>query len=187
MEEKLFSFLPDQFPNPEAFFVELTGVTYPDPHYRIDRDRSPVLCLEYVISGQGSVNIGGPSFYPKAGDVYLLPMGLHHRYRSDPHNPWQKIWMNVRGTLCADLLARTILGKRTTFPLAPFLGSFRNLFPYVPLPLPTPGSWIAGAHCCSTNFFHGYGLLYRVSRKPLPAPQSKPGICWTESYTSPFP
>ena len=43
MREKLISFLPDQFPEPDAFFVELTGVTYPDPRYRIDRDRSPVL------------------------------------------------------------------------------------------------------------------------------------------------
>lgn len=40
MREKLISFLPDQFPEPDAFFVELTGVTYPDPRYRIDRDRS---------------------------------------------------------------------------------------------------------------------------------------------------
>ena len=126
MEEKLFSFLPDQFPNPEAFFVELTGVTYPDPHYRIDRDRSPVLCLEYVISGQGSVNIGGQSFYPKAGDVYLLPMGLHHRYRSDPHNPWQKIWMNVRGTLCADLLGAYHLGETYHIPSCPLLGLFQE-------------------------------------------------------------
>lgn len=29
MKEKLISFLPDRFPEPETFFVELTGVTYP--------------------------------------------------------------------------------------------------------------------------------------------------------------
>ena len=40
MKEKLISFLPDRFPEPETFFVELTGVTYPDPRYHIDRNRS---------------------------------------------------------------------------------------------------------------------------------------------------
>lgn len=126
MKEKLFSFLPDQFPDPEAFFVELTGVTYPDPHYRIDRDRSPVLCLEYVISGQGYVDVGGQSFQPKAGDVYLLPMGLHHQYRSDPHDPWQKIWMNVRGALCADLVRAYRLEETYHIPCCPLLGLFEE-------------------------------------------------------------
>ncbi len=76
MKEKLFSFLPDQFPDPEAFFVELTGVTYPDPHYRIDRDRSPVLCLEYLISGKGHVEVGGRSFRStRKGTCTCCPWG----------------------------------------------------------------------------------------------------------------
>lgn len=126
MKEKLFSFLPHQFPDPERFFVELTGVTYPDTHYRIDRVHSPVLCLEYVISGQGHVEIGGTSFDPQAGDVYLLPMGLHHRYRSDPDDPWKKIWMNVRGSLCADLLRAYHLEENFHIPNCPLLQVFEE-------------------------------------------------------------
>ena len=94
MKEKLISFLPDRFPEPETFFVELTGVTYPDPRYHIDRNRSPVFCIEYVVAGRGHVEVGGRSFSPRAGDVYLMPMGLHHRYHADAREPWEKIWMN---------------------------------------------------------------------------------------------
>ncbi len=116
MNEKLISFLPDRFPEPESFFVELTGVTYPDPRYRIDRDRSPVLCLEYVVSGRGHVEIAGRSFSPKAGDVYLLPAGLRHRYRADPDEPWEKLWMNVRGSLCPALLSAYRLSETYHVP-----------------------------------------------------------------------
>ena len=170
MEEKLFSFLPDQFPNPEAFFVELTGVTYPDPHYRIDRDRSPVLCLEYVISGQGSVNIGGQSFYPKAGDVYLLPMGLHHRYRSDPHNPWQKIWMNVRGTLCADLLGAYHLGETYHIPSCPLLGLFQEFVSVCSSPPSDP--WELDRRC--SLLFHELLSRIRATLSGLPKTSAGP-------------
>ncbi len=170
MKEKLFSFLPDQFPDPEAFFVELTGVTYPDPHYRIDRDRSPVLCLEYVISGKGHVEVGGRSFDPQEGDVYLLPMGLHHRYRSDPHDPWKKIWMNLRGTLCADLLRNYRLGETYHIPDCPLQTLFQEFVSVCAAPPADP--WELERQCAL--LFHQILSRIRSSLSILPEQPSGP-------------
>lgn len=169
MREKLISFLPDQFPEPDAFFVELTGVTYPDPRYRIDRDRSPVLCLEYVIEGRGHVEVGGRSFDPKAGDVYLLPMGLHHRYRSDPDDPWKKIWMNVRGTLCADLLRAYRLSETYHAPGCPLLPQFEEFISVCAAPPADP--WELERRC--SLLLHD--ILSRVRASLSILPDSPPG------------
>ncbi|HIS78036.1 MAG TPA: helix-turn-helix domain-containing protein [Candidatus Caccousia stercoris] len=169
MREKLLSFLPDQFPEPDAFFVELTGITYPDPRYRIDRDRSPVLCLEYVIAGRGHVEVGGRSFDPQAGDVYLLPMGLHHRYRSDPADPWKKIWMNVRGTLCADLLRAYRLGETYHVPACPLLPLFEEFVSVCAGPPADP--WELERRC--SLLLHD--ILSRVRASLSILPDSPPG------------
>lgn len=145
MNEKLISFLPDRFPEPESFFVELTGVTYPDPRYRIDRDHSPVLCLEYVVSGRGHVELGGRTFSPKAGDVYLMPMGLRHRYRADPDDPWEKVWMNVRGSLCPALLSAYRLSETYHIPDCPVRPLFER---FVALcESPPPDAWELSRRC----------------------------------------
>ena len=125
--EKLISFLPDQFPEPEVFFVELTGVTYPDARYRINREHSTVLCLEYVISGKGHVETGPRPFHPCAGSVYALPPGLHHRYYADARDPWEKIWVNVRGSLCEELLRLYGFEQPVYAPDCPALPLFEEL------------------------------------------------------------
>ena len=134
MKEKLISFLPDRFPEPETFFVELTGVTYPDPRYHIDRNRSPVFCIEYVVAGRGHVEVGGRSFSPQAGDVYLMPMGLHHRYHADAREPWEKIWMNVRGSLCGELLRAYRLTETYHAPACPIGPLFEEFVSFCAAP-----------------------------------------------------
>lgn len=126
MAEKLISFLPDQFPNPSVFFVELTGITYPDPKYHVERDHSHVLCLEYVIRGKGVLRTGEGDLTVQGGDAYLLPMGENHRYRADPEEPWEKIWMNLRGSLCGQLLAAYGLVQTRRVRGCPLLPLFRR-------------------------------------------------------------
>ena len=53
--EDIITFLPGQMPGEERFAVEMTGITWPDARYHIERERSPLHCLEYVISGEGHI------------------------------------------------------------------------------------------------------------------------------------
>lgn len=102
--ERIESFVIDNTVRALPFYIELTGITYPDPSYEIKRDCSNIYVLEYIIEGCGTVEINGKTFYPTKGDVYLLPAGSAHHYYASKHDPFQKIWMNINGDLCEQLI-----------------------------------------------------------------------------------
>ena len=124
--EHIVSFLSDYLPREKHFLVEIAGITYPDKNYRIRRDDSTVYCLEYIISGKGWVHCGGETFYPQEGDVYLLPVHTNQEYGADPQQPFQKIWMNVRGSLCDRLYAEYGLKGIYHFRNCPLYPLFRE-------------------------------------------------------------
>jgi AraC-like DNA-binding protein len=103
MKEIIYS-----FPMPETrdppFWLEMAGVSYCDGSYRILRYDSPILVLEYVAKGTGTVRIQDRVFHPGAGDVYLLHQRMDHDYYSDGREPWTKLWFNVGGALCGHLV-----------------------------------------------------------------------------------
>lgn len=86
------------------FYIEMAGITYPDPNYHIERERSYIHCFEYVIDGEGTVQVGNQTNYPQKGDLYILPKGQSHNYHSSSNNPFHKIWMNISGSLCDELI-----------------------------------------------------------------------------------
>ncbi len=86
------------------FYIEMAGITYPDPNYHIERKRSYIYCFEYVIDGEGTVQVDNQTNYPQKGDLYILPKGQSHNYFSSPDNPFHKIWMNISGSLCDELI-----------------------------------------------------------------------------------
>ncbi len=102
--EKIESFLLDETVARLPFYVELAGITFPTPNYDILRESAEIYVLEYVISGSGTVEVDGQVFHPTAGDVYLLPRGSRQHYYASREDPFHKIWMNVGGDLCPQLL-----------------------------------------------------------------------------------
>jgi AraC-like DNA-binding protein len=102
--EELQSFVFEEDKLNTQFYVELAGITYPDPHYQIERKNSPIFCLEYIIEGEGIIYVDNKEYYPRKGDIYILPAEHNQLYYSSPTNPWKKIWMNVYGPLCDILI-----------------------------------------------------------------------------------
>lgn len=86
------------------FHIEMTGITYPDATYHITRPNSHIYCFEYVIDGEGVVWVDNRVNHPVKGDLYILPKGSHHDYYASPEHPFEKIWMNVSGPLCDELI-----------------------------------------------------------------------------------
>lgn len=80
------------------FWVEMCGITNCDEKYHIIREDSKVCVCEYIIKGSGTLHIGGKTYYPKAGDIYILPEFERHEYYTNPKEPWTKIFFNIRGT-----------------------------------------------------------------------------------------
>jgi len=88
----------------ELLYLRLCGITYPDKNYKIRRENSPLACIEYIEKGAGMVQLNEQTFYPEEGDAYFLPVGANHHYFSDRENPWQKVFINLSGSLLDSLI-----------------------------------------------------------------------------------
>ncbi len=124
--EEIESFVLDNNSRTLPFYVELAGITFPDPNYEIYRECSEFYVIEYIISGNGYVNVNDEQFYVSAGDVYLLPIGCKCHYYSDSNTPYTKIWMNVNGELCKHLLQAYNLHNKFHFENVDLYQYFQN-------------------------------------------------------------
>lgn len=103
MHEEFVSFIRDENKT-YPFFIEMTGISYCDGSYRIERTNSPISVFEYVMQGRGTVTVDGNTFTAAKGDIYMLHKGSTHAYSADSADPWVKIWMNVDGPLVNSLV-----------------------------------------------------------------------------------
>lgn len=60
--------------------------------------------IEYVLRGKGIVTENDKTFRVKAGDVFILHARNYHDYRSDPDDPWSKLWVQVSGPVVPEIL-----------------------------------------------------------------------------------
>ncbi|MBM6695784.1 AraC family transcriptional regulator [Bifidobacterium pullorum subsp. saeculare] len=126
--EEIVPFSRGQLPDGDRFDIQMTGITLPSRNYHIRRTGEPIYVIEYVISGQGHVACNGEQFSPKPGDVYILPPNTPQDYRAVPSDPFEKIWMNVSGTLCDALYREYRLGDRMLYPNRPVRRLFESFY-----------------------------------------------------------
>lgn len=94
------------------FYISLAGVTYPSPTYHITRTKADTFVIEYVTDGAGYVFADGKMNYIGKDTVYLLVSGEKHDYYADSENPFNKIFLNVSGEFCKQIiLAYGLSGK----------------------------------------------------------------------------
>lgn len=60
--------------------------------------------FEYVLSGKGTVTLGGEQYRVRSRDAYILPRDMTHSMMPDRTDPWSKIWFAMRGTLVDTLI-----------------------------------------------------------------------------------
>jgi hypothetical protein len=87
-----------------AFYISCAGETFPDPDYVISREDSSTIIVEYIVSGQGWLETDDKRFELNAGQSLIIPCHKEHKYYSDKDTPYNKIWLNVKGSIAADLL-----------------------------------------------------------------------------------
>lgn len=107
-EEKFYTLRKDDPKMPVRF--DLIGISYCDESYYIRRRKSSQYILEYIIEGEGTVEIEEYVYHPKKGDVYFLPRDIPHVYYSSKKNPWTKIWVNIKGPMVDYLASNYELG-----------------------------------------------------------------------------
>lgn len=113
MKEDIISFAPHEKNMP--FFVSMCGISYCDGSYLIERIKSGVNVIEFIVSGSGTVKENGTEFFAAEGDIYYLKKGRDQLYYSDTETPWIKIWMNFRGELAEKITECYNLTNRQHF------------------------------------------------------------------------
>lgn len=111
-----------------ALYISLSGVTYPDPTYEITRARSEVTVIEYITDGSGHVVIDGETHRVCKDTIYLLRSGEHHHYYSDSEEPFTKIFLNVQGSLCEQIVLAYGLAGRNFFDGGGLKPLFERIF-----------------------------------------------------------
>lgn len=88
----------------EPIKIEIVGETYCDKTFVIERVNSDLNALEFIIDGQGTLDIDGQQLEPEKNDIFFLKVGSRHRYRSDGENPWHKLWIVFTGDFADSLI-----------------------------------------------------------------------------------
>ena len=91
-------------PEENPFWIPQYGRTYPNKNYHQASLNSNITRVEYILSGNGIINSKNYSCIVSAGDTYILHQNDHHNYYSDNNDPWDKIWVNIKGNLALELL-----------------------------------------------------------------------------------
>ncbi len=86
------------------FQVSSFGITHPSPSYHVERcrtglDRFGVYVFEYVTKGKGYIECDGIKYTVSAGYFYFLNNTSSHIYYADKTDPYEKKWINLRGSL----------------------------------------------------------------------------------------
>lgn len=92
--------------------VSRFGITYPDKTYRIKRNPSPCFIIEYIVSGNGYIEINGAKHKLSEKDIYIVHPGDKCEYYSDKKNPYQKYWINFRSSFFFDFLKSYNIDER---------------------------------------------------------------------------
>lgn len=85
------------------FYISLSGTSYCDAGYLIERKKSPNAVIEYVVDGEGWVEFQGKLYHLERDMIYFLPAGEDQRYWADADNPFVKIFMDLRGEFVATI------------------------------------------------------------------------------------
>ncbi|WP_171693377.1 AraC family transcriptional regulator [Paenibacillus germinis] len=91
---------------PPPLSVQFLGVNYCDTDYRNIRKIAQITVFGFVLSGQGSVQVGPQAYMARQGDMFILPAGYYHEVTSDIDHmeQWSYIWLNISGSWILKML-----------------------------------------------------------------------------------
>lgn len=83
--------------------VIMAGITHPNPTYRIIHNVSnqfpyDYYVFEYVVKGVGHIETPEEKYTVKEGDFYFLNKLCYHIYYADPEQPYEKLFIVLKGS-----------------------------------------------------------------------------------------
>lgn len=93
----------DNVPSNDYLDVIMAGITHPNPTYRIIHNVSKQFpydyyVFEYVVKGKGYIETPEEKYTVTGGDFYFLNKLRYHIYYADPDDPYEKIFIVLKGS-----------------------------------------------------------------------------------------
>jgi len=73
--------------------------------------------IHVVLSGHGTLKMGGQVYRAQGGDVFYIPPDQEIIYRADDTDPWEYRWVGFVGIKAVITLNETLLPQRIAMPL----------------------------------------------------------------------
>ncbi len=108
--------------------INFVGKSICDQSFYIERENSPIMSLEYIVEGEGVLEINGQTLYPSACDVFLLTQGSRHRYFTQKENAWRKYFVSFKGPLANKLRELYLPLNTYLFKNCDLKENFENIF-----------------------------------------------------------
>lgn len=108
--------------------ISLAGTSYCDKSYRMHRTCAKTNVLEYVLEGEGYVELASAVQHVQKDMIYFLPQNIAHSYYAHPERPYTKIFMNISGSLCQRIMSEYGLSGQFFFQDE----SLRSVFAQIP-------------------------------------------------------
>ena len=74
-------------------------------HYRQRPNGADQHILIYCINGEGWANIDKTEYIVKAGDFFIVPKHIGHKYSANETEPWTIYWVHFKGTIADAIVA----------------------------------------------------------------------------------
>ncbi len=81
-------------------FIPQAGISVCQKDYSVFRNPDhTTTCIEYILSGHGTIMYDGKKYEPEPGNSFMLISGKEQHYYTSPSDPWVKLWINIKGPL----------------------------------------------------------------------------------------
>lgn len=68
--------------------------------------------LHIVLSGKGTLQIGGELYSLKGNDAFFIPSGISAQYTADRFDPWKYMWVGFSGLMSFDVMTLAGFSKQ---------------------------------------------------------------------------
>lgn len=89
----------DNFP----LSIKYAGITFEDKNFYIKRTNSNMYIYEYIVSGNGYLEMDNNLYKLEKGSFFIIPKGKTYSYYSDKADPFKKVWFCGDGILMDNL------------------------------------------------------------------------------------
>ena len=93
-----------------------------------ERNSSEITAIEFVVSGNGVLEINGQKYYLGPKDVFLLRKGTNHKYYNARNSTLHKFFITITGELAEILLNQYLPGHDYVFHNCEFEELFGEIY-----------------------------------------------------------